>query len=204
MKLDFTSMIELIFPLSDDERLLKELTPVAFAHKLNMQCDNSIYSLASFKDKSVRAAVHLNKFHGNAKAQALLSSLVTAWLVTLPPEHYLLIPIPLGSSRERKRGYNQVTQVLRYALKDADTAQLCTNVLYKTKDTDPQTSLSKTQRLINLKDVFAVTGKGARIIKGKHVIVVDDVSTTGTTLQEAYKTLLPYGPLSIKLISFAH
>lgn len=203
MKLNFMSIVELIFPLSDDERAVRDCSAEIFAEKFNPYYHHGITSLSSFKDGTVRSAIHLNKFHGNEKAQRLLCVLVHAWFATLTQQKYILLPVPLSRTRERKRGYNQVTIVAQKAVQDFPTIQLRTDVLVRTKDTHPQTSLPKAERLLNVHKAFEVMHSKGEAIAHKHIILLDDVATTGTTLREASNALTPYAPLSITLCSFA-
>lgn len=204
MKHYWAKLLEIIFPQTDDELVIASVPTEIFAKEYSIRSIEGVTALTSFKDKKVRAAVHLNKFHGHLHARQLLASLLSAHLHTLKKQSYLLIPIPLSSKREQERGYNQVTIVAIEALHTFPHITLDTRVLKKQKHTVPQTSLSKEKRLENLHGVFYVPDMYSSLLKGTHIILLDDVTTTGTTLNEAKATLLLHHPASILSVALAH
>jgi ComF family protein len=164
-----------------------------------------VYALCSFKEKPIRAAIHLNKFHNHVHAQRLLGSLLQTFLENRAlKEPALLIPIPLSSKRERERGHNQVTSVILKC--DLPEGQYIfeKNLLKKIRDTKPQTQLSKKERRNNPESVYTCTNEAHRRIPGAHIILIDDVTTTGATLKEAQKTLKELKPASITCVALAH
>jgi len=92
-----------------------------------------------------------------------------------------LIPVPMHSKRIRKRGYNQAGLIAR-ELSSIFHIPVIYDVLIKQKDTPPQAGLNYKQRLDNLKGAFSV--KNTEKIEGKTVVLVDDVYTTGTTINQ--------------------
>lgn len=122
----------------------------------------------------------------------------------LPPEPYTVIPIPLSPQRFKKRGYNQAELLAKgLSLKDSVSFILETSVLYKIKDTSTQVSVrDREKRLANIRGSFAV--KNAEKIRGKTLIVVDDVVTTGATIEEARHTLLKAGARIVYGVTVAH
>jgi ComF family protein len=102
----------------------------------------------------------------------------------------LLIPVPLHRTRYRERGYNQ-SNLLAQAISVSTSISVKNSSLFRKKATKPQTDLSYEERLENVKGAFIV--KGAHGLKGKRVILVDDVFTTGSTLQACTEALLEGG-----------
>lgn len=194
----------MIFPETDDEKLISKCTESEFLQKLRSRYINDVFILLSFKDGIVRSAVHLNKFHAHPYAQNLLSSVLEAWLTKLPLQQYILIPIPLSAKRERERGYNQVSNVARKAVYLLPQIILKEGILIKGKHTPPQTTLSKQERLKNLQGTFVVLPQQIASLKDKNVILLDDVTTTGATLREAKAALLLHEPASITCVALAH
>lgn len=94
----------------------------------------------------------------------------------------LILPIPISSARRRMRGYNQ-TELLARALSDLANIPASSEILFKSRPTPSQTSLSGKARMLNVKDSFSV--KNPEMVRGKKIILVDDVLTTGATLSEA-------------------
>ncbi|MFZ2831573.1 MAG: phosphoribosyltransferase family protein [Minisyncoccia bacterium] len=119
-------------------------------------------------------------------------------------EYFLLVPIPLHKKRERARGYNQSGLLCR-AIIEYDTEkifQLETKALVRTQNTKPQAKSEKRDaRLENLRGAFIAD---KTIVKGKHIILIDDVTTTGATFSEARKVLLKAGAKSVSAWAVGH
>ncbi len=98
----------------------------------------------------------------------------------------IILSVPLHRKKERKRGYNQARLIAKQLGKLLGIRESeC--LLVRTKNTDSQSLLNRTDRLKNVKDAFEVTD--ARSVNGKFVLIVDDILTTGTTLNECCKVL---------------
>ena len=204
MKVVFVHILNLLFPPSEDELILQKTSPALFCKKYILRtCKGSIV-LASFKDKEVRAAIHLNKFHKHETAGTLLAQLLEQYLIQLPQGPYILIPIPLPKARERKRGYNQVCNILEKLHLPTDHFVVAPDILYRIKNTKPQTTLSKEARVKNLNGAFMVPKHKADSLGNAQVLLIDDVTTTGTTLKEARKVLMEYHPKRVTCIALCN
>lgn len=102
----------------------------------------------------------------------------------------ILIPVPLDKRKLKKRGFNQSEEIAKEISK-ALKIPLIPDNLVKTKETQPQMELSEEERLINIKDAFSV--KNPDEIKNKKVLLVDDVYTTGSTMEECARVLKKAG-----------
>ena len=204
MKLNFSLVLDLIFPPTADEKTLSLCSTDTFVNKLEPAVHAEVLALSSFKDPQIRCAVHLNKFHNNKKASILLSALLQKWIETLDNHEYIIIPAPLSKERYAKRGHNQVTTIARTALAPFPHLHLREDILYKSQHTRPQTELTKQERLQNLRGVFALHANSASLLRGKRLILLDDVITTGATLKEARSVLLTAKPHSVQCIAMAH
>lgn len=98
----------------------------------------------------------------------------------------IIIPVPLHKKRLQERGFNQ-SELLGKCLSEDFKIELASDVLFRTKNTVPQFNLSPFQRAENIKGAFEV--KNQNIIKDKNILLLDDIYTTGSTLQEASKSL---------------
>jgi len=107
---------------------------------------------------------------------------------------FLLIPIPLYKKRLKWRGFNQTEEISKI-LSEIFKIPLALNILVKTRQTIPQLNLPQEKRKENVKGVFACTKP--ELIKGKNILLIDDVITTGATIQEAAKTLKKSGAKQI-------
>jgi ComF family protein len=96
----------------------------------------------------------------------------------------MIIPLPLHPARLKERGFNQALEIARPIAK-ALKIPLNTTQCHRSKPTVPQSTLSAAERQKNVKGAFTVTGQ----FTGQHVVVIDDVITTGNTVTEFCKTL---------------
>ncbi len=97
----------------------------------------------------------------------------------------LLLPMPLSKERLRDRGYNQA-HVLARAL---DAPKVAHGVLLRVHDTPPQRTLPRSERLRTVEDAFAIDPLQAHRLKGKRVVLLDDVMTSGASLHAAARVL---------------
>ena len=101
----------------------------------------------------------------------------------------LIVPIPLHKSRRRKRGYNQA-EILAKELSNYLHIPMNTKLLVRVKNTKPQKLLNDAERKNNLKKAFKTT---ENIVQLKYILLVDDIYTTGSTLDAAAQALLDAG-----------
>lgn len=111
-----------------------------------------------------------------------------------------LIPVPLFSKRLRRRGFNQ-SEAICQGLSDSMGVPVRSDLLLRIRHTDTQTKLNKAQRQTNLKDAFSVPHPEQ--LKGKHILLVDDVLTTGSTIQECIRELRKNVELKISVVTLA-
>lgn len=121
---------------------------------------------------------------------------ITESFDTLPD---VLLPVPIYRTDKAKKGYCHTEKICREITELTGIPTV--TAVSKIKKTAQQKSLSREKRLVNLKDCFAVTDESA--IKGKHVLVIDDVTTTGSTLAEIYHTIENCDPAAVDFAVFA-
>ena len=117
----------------------------------------------------------------------------------------LLIPIPISKKKKLERGYNQTELIANeiYKLDKNNSFEYRKNILKKIKNTLSQSrTKNKKEREENLKGCFKVIMP--KLVKNRNIILLDDVITTGATLNEAKKTLQQYNPKHIICITLAH
>ena len=115
----------------------------------------------------------------------------------------IVIPMPLHASRQRERGYNQAEALAR-AFANLQGLRLRSDLLERTRATEAQTRLSREERRRNVAGAFALTSPAAAAtISGKHILLVDDVTTTGSTLDAAAEPLRAAGAASVWGLAFA-
>ena len=115
--------------------------------------------------------------------------------------HLVFVPIPLSSNRFRKRGYNQA-EILAKGLSKKFGFEVC-NGLDRVKETRSQVGLTKKERRKNVKGAFALKKKFEDSLKGKKIVLIDDVLTTGSTFSEAASVLKRNGATKVWAVAFA-
>ena len=98
----------------------------------------------------------------------------------------IILPVPISKKRYKQRGYNQTELIAREISKRAGI-ELVTNCVYKERNNVPQSTLNKEDRIENVKNTYII--KNLKIIKDKRVIILDDIYTTGSTVNECSKLL---------------
>ena len=123
----------------------------------------------------------------------------TPWAEPLVDAADWVLPIPLSVQRLRERGFNQALLLARALAPDKTDATL----LLRLHDTQAQSSLGRAQRLRNLQGALAVDPLRASTLQGRSVLLVDDVMTTGATLQAAALVLRQAGACAVSALVFA-
>lgn len=186
------------------QRIFEE--SICLKHK-NKNLDKLFFAV-SYKDSLIRKAI--KKF----KYPPFLREL-TPYFCYLIISHFLLIenktiledknnsfliPIPISSYKKRWRGYNQSEEIVKQ-LSTSLKIPILINNLIKTKKTESQSNLSKVQRIENIKNVFEI--KNALEIRDKIIFLVDDVFTTGSTMEECAQVLKNAGARNVFGITIA-
>lgn len=143
------------------------------------------------------------KFHHQLHLSALFAaSLRDHAIVQAHALPDLLCPVPLSRLRLRERGYNQSLEITRHL--SAILGIPCQpELLVRVKETLPQSSLPQEARHHNLRDAFTAHPTWQHRIEGRHIGVIDDVMTTGTTLNETAACLKHYGAKKVSNFVFA-
>ena len=151
-------------------------------------------------EEPIRGAIHALKYRGGIQViEALTTHLRGAWC-TLDMTSDLLIPVPLHKRREARRGYNQAL-VLAQALGAQLNLRTASRALQRVRDTASQTRLNREARHRNVADAFAVFP--GLDLTGLVVTLVDDVATTGATLNACAVVLLEAGAKAVNAFTLA-
>jgi len=113
----------------------------------------------------------------------------------------MVIPIPLHKTKQRERGFNQA-KILAHAICTPLNLNLNTSVLERTRNTSRQADLNITERAENLEGAFTVQDPLA--VSGKNILLIDDILTTGSTIQACRAELLAFGANRVLSYSLAH
>ena len=111
-----------------------------------------------------------------------------------------IIPVPISKKRMKERGYNQSLLIAKKISKDVKIP-LQTNCLFKTKNIIEQSKLNKEQRKENIQNVYKLKNK--EILKNKRILLIDDIYTTGSTVNECSKILQQGMPKKIDVLVLA-
>jgi ComF family protein len=150
-----------------------------------------------------RALVHTLKYRGGLHVLRDLEAVVRRNPHALDfLRDAVLVPVPLYPRKERERGYNQ-SALLAGALAVAGGGLKVAPLLRRVVDTGSQTAFDRRERRDNLKNAFALA-KGASITSRHRYILVDDVFTTGSTLNSCARELRRAGALNLDVFTFGH
>ncbi len=156
----------------------------------------------------LRELIHLLKFGGVRPAANVLGRMLAESIAALQGEFagncLAVVPVPLHRSKLRQRGFNQAELIARAALKVSapdDRLKLCPAVLERKRETTSQIGLTQHQRRENVRGAFAVAQ--AHAIKGREVLIVDDVFTTGATVSECARILRRAGATKVWVATVA-
>lgn len=115
----------------------------------------------------------------------------------------VLVPVPLHPRKARERGYNQAVLLAEALARAAGEPTRVEPLLERVVDTQTQTAFDRRTRMANLKNAFALT-RGADLNPALHYLLVDDVFTTGSTLNSCARTLRRAGAMNLDVVTFGH
>ncbi|HEX2724178.1 MAG TPA: phosphoribosyltransferase family protein [Gemmatimonadaceae bacterium] len=123
------------------------------------------------------------------------------WPVDVTSERTAVVPVPLSRARQRERGFNQ-SAIIAMHLGRLWNIPLWENTLARDVSSRSQTELTPGERLSNVAGAFSVARGSLRSLRGAHVILVDDVVTTGATLRACASALFASGCRTISYMTF--
>lgn len=153
-----------------------------------------------FYDKKgiTQTIIHEIKYNNNLKLAKYLGETIGVKL----KEHNIvidtIIPVPLHKKKEKQRGFNQATEISK-GISAIIEAPILTDELLRMKYTQTQTQKNKESREKNMLNAFRL--KESHNLSGKNILIVDDVITTGATVNECLKTLTKVNGINIIVIS---
>jgi len=147
--------------------------------------------------------VHALKYQGWSRVAPAMARRMARldWPQDVREERSLVVPIPLARGRFRERGYNQA-ELLARGLSPWWNVPVCTDALVRTRETRSQVRLTPSERTGNVSRAFDVPKARRASLRGRHVVLVDDVITTAATVNAAVDALLDGGARIISCVTF--
>ncbi len=151
----------------------------------------------------VQACIHRLKYHGTIGISTFLAAYAVDYLRSEKPfdKIDIIAPVPLHSTRQRERGFNQAEKLSRH-IAAAMGYDHKPKLLFRKKFTQTQTKLSKAEREKNVAAAFGINPKNN--ITDKSILIVDDVFTTGSTVNAISKLLKSNNVSQIYILTIAH
>jgi ComF family protein len=151
-----------------------------------------------------RSLVHALKYRGwEAVAVPMAARMALAgWPEDVMDEATLVVPVPTSAARTRERGYNQAERLAR-AFAEKTGRVMDATLLLRARATATQTALRPGERRANVARAFAVPPEKAVKLRGEHVVLVDDVWTTGATALACVEALVEAGARVASVVTFA-
>jgi ComF family protein len=147
-------------------------------------------------DGALRAVIHALKYEGRRSLARPLGHLMRQRGADVLEGAACVVPVPLHPSRRRQRGFNQAGDLARHL-----GVPVC-SALRRVRATPTQTGLPAARRHRNVRDAFAAT-RSARALTGAIVVLIDDVSTTGATLEACARALKQAGVTEVRALTAA-
>ncbi|MEO8721011.1 MAG: ComF family protein [Ginsengibacter sp.] len=153
------------------------------------------------KDSIVQNMIHEMKYRGNRKAAHYFGKLMGKSLLNSNRfQADVLIPLPLFESKEKMRGYNQ-SEILCNGISEIDQIPVSRNNVIRKVFTETQTRKHRLERWKNVENIFQIIDP--KSLEGKHVLLVDDVITTGATLDACGTEILKIKNVKLSIATLA-
>lgn len=199
--------LSILFPGNETEEEIRTMTPEDLSQKVNVKNIGEITYFLNYRDVLVRKMIWMLKYGGDSHVSKLFAEILNDYLPEelsdieiFDKSEIVLMPIPIHQARLRSRGFNQIELILKNLKNDY---KIDTKSLIKSKNTKPQTEIKKkNDRMQNVVGAYSITEPEK--VKNKHIILIDDVTTTGSTLKEASKTLRKSGAKRVMCLALAH
>ena len=168
--------------------------PIRISHKI------SIFSASKYKD-NLRKAILALKFQNKKGIATILGQFLFNYWVTLEisKNNFEVVPLPIHKSKKRTRRYDQ-TELIAKTFSLLCNYKLNPKLLIRIKKTTPQYKLNRLERQNNLKNAFMVNTK---YLPESPILLIDDIYTTGTTINEAIKALQNAGINNIQVLTLS-
>ena len=160
-----------------------------------------IYSAVTY-DGIIKTLVRDLKYHNKKRLAKIQAQIMFEYWQSIDiQENFLVLPVPIHKLRKKERKYNHMDLVAKEFTK-LSGYNFNTNFLLRTKDTQKQFNLSKKERIENIKNAFELD-ENQKIDKNTKLLIIDDITSTGITLEEIIKLLKKNGYKNITCLTLA-
>ncbi len=158
----------------------------------------SVYNRGS----RIRRLIHSLKYDGRKEIGVMLGELYGYTLAAsgFMNDIDIIVPVPLSSGRQRKRGYNQ-SALIAQGLSASTHVPFRNDILIRTGRSESQTRRGRYERWENVEGLFAV--RDTSVIAGKHILIADDVITTGSTIEACVNAISQAGDIRVSVVALA-
>ncbi len=163
---------------------------------LRIECIRSVV----YSEGTLREAIHWLKYRGRTALAGPLGGLMVTYWMQHPMPADVVVPVPLHTARLRERGYNQAA-LLAHEMARRVGLVVDEQALVRWRITAPQVKLDARRREENVHDAFRCSGDA---LTGKQVLLIDDVCTTGSTLEACAVALYEGGARGVQALTLAH
>ncbi|MCF8224933.1 MAG: ComF family protein [Bacteroidales bacterium] len=154
------------------------------------------------KGSKYQSLIHGLKYRGEKRIGLFLGKLIGKELLpTSFSDVDFIVPVPLHPKKEKKRGFNQ-SEVIASGIYEITGIPVRNNILFRKQHTETQTHKNRYQRWENMDGVFEISNENG-VLHNKKILLVDDVVTTGSTLEACAETLHRSGPSAIYIATIA-
>lgn len=196
------SACELSLPRTDFSKELINPVMKIFLGRVDLQAATALYFF--HKGNRLQGLMHKLKYNGIKEIGVRFGNYLGKELKSSPlfDDVDVIIPIPLHPKKQKKRGYNQAEMIAQGLAKTLEKEAI-TDKLYRTANTTSQTNKNRDERWKNVESVFQI--KDPKNIEGKHILLIDDVVTTGATIEASTQTLKKVtDKVSVATIAYAN
>lgn len=154
------------------------------------------------KEGHTQSLVHSFKYRNNKKLAKYLGRIASLYLQAdnMFNEIDILVPVPLHPKKEKKRGYNQ-SELIAQGIASIYNKPIIANILYRKTASSTQTNKSRYERHINVEKIFAL--KDTKTLISKHILLIDDVITTGATSMACIEALKIVPDIRISILALS-